>query len=108
MPTGPYRSRIARTYKLPHKLSAGLALLLVHDTVTSKCVYDVLGETDHRSLMYRLRVVLRVKHPDIQIHSLRTIGYWLDDADRETIASECGIPWPLSSGAVKHLTGNVA
>jgi len=86
MPTGPYRQRIGREYRLPAKLASLLALLVVHDVVSNKLVHDALGDIDHRASLYRLRQALKKGGHDIVIHTQPTIGWWLDEDVRRRIA----------------------
>lgn len=71
-------------YKLTPSMAKALLLLLKNKIVTPAMVeIDQPITTDGKVLMHRIR--RRLAGTPINIHSQRSVGYWLDQASREVI-----------------------
>lgn len=71
-------------YKLTPSMAQALFLMLTNKIVTPAMVeVDKPITTDSKVLVHRIR--RRLAGTPITIHSQRSVGYWLDQASRETI-----------------------
>ena len=77
-------SRLARHYDIPLQLAKFLSLLIVYECVTTRCLYDELGTTECRQLLYRMRKAV----PSLTINSRRLVGYWLAPEVRVFLADQ--------------------
>ena len=87
-------------YKLTPSMAKALLLLLKNKIVTPAMVeIDAPITTDGKVLMHRIR--RRLAGTPINIHSQRSVGYWLDQASREAILKDIEgeqISLPLDHG----------
>jgi hypothetical protein len=86
--------RIARCYDLPLQVSSFFALLILSECITQQSVSS-LGQVDVRILAHKLRRALQ--GTDIEVRSRRTIGYWLDDDVRRSLASKFNVELGIST-----------
>ena len=71
-------------YKLTLSMAKALYLLLTNKIVTPKMLeVDAPITTDGKVLMHRIR--RRMADTPINIHSQRSVGYWIDQASREAL-----------------------
>jgi hypothetical protein len=87
-------------YKLTPSMAKALLLLLKNKIVTPNMIeIDQPITTDGKVLMHRIR--RRLAGTPINIHSQRSVGYWLDQASREVILKDIEgeqISLPLGHG----------
>lgn len=90
------RRRLAQRFGLSSQLSSFLALLITSECATNEAVGKALGEVEARALAFRLRKRLREKGEAIEICSHRSVGYWLSDETRRTLAKAFGVELGIS------------
>lgn len=83
----PQASHIAMTMNLPLALARLLGLFLAVPCVTQEMVVHRLEiATDMKVAVFRLRRAL--KERGIVIHARRSVGYWMEQADKDIIRAE--------------------
>lgn len=106
---GQSNENLAVTFRLTPVLNNLLGLLLSLPNVTSEMIRQRLEiATDAKVAIHRLR---RHLEPwKIEIKSRRSLGYWLEDEDkekiREAVAAKIGTPRP--SAITSEVTNNLA
>ncbi len=98
MPTrDPLPYKLARHYNLPLQVSSFLALLIVSESITAEHAFQSLGQVEAKSLAHRLRAAMKSQGDKaIEIHSRRSVGYWLDDETRRSLAAKFGVTLGIS------------
>src|SRR5258708_6497092 len=91
-------NRLARYYGLPLQVSSFFSLLILSECTTPQSAFKNMGAVDARGLVFKLRTVLRVKAPEIEIRSQRSLGYWLDADIRCALARKFGVELGIATG----------
>jgi len=81
---GFHDDNLAVAFKLPSSLHKLLALLMSVPSVTPEMIHQRLEiATDAKVAVHRLRTAL--KEWNVEIHSKRTLGYWIDPKEKARI-----------------------